>query len=54
MFNVFMKYGWHKSVRIALKYLDLTCYNNRDPWAKSSEKEKEEIMNVIQEINNVK
>ena len=29
MFDVFMKYGWHKSLRIALDYLDLTCYNNR-------------------------
>jgi hypothetical protein len=54
MFKVFMKYGWHKSLRIALKYLDLTCYNDRKPWAKIKETEKQNIINVIEEIKNVK
>jgi dihydrodipicolinate synthase/N-acetylneuraminate lyase len=54
MFKVFMKYGWHKSLRIALKYLDLTCYNDRKPWAKIKETEKQSIINVIEEIKNVK
>jgi len=45
-----MKNGWHKSLRISLKYLDLTCYNNRQPWPATTEKELQEIVKVIEEI----
>ena len=51
MFKVFMKYGWHKSLRIALKNLDWTCYYNRQPWANVSLAEEKEIIEVIKEIN---
>jgi len=50
IFSVFMKNGWHKSLRISLKYLDLTCYNNRQPWPATTEKELQEIVKVIEEI----
>ena len=50
MFKTFMRYGWHKSLRIALNYLDLTCYNNREPWPVTTEKEQIEITKVIEEI----
>jgi dihydrodipicolinate synthase/N-acetylneuraminate lyase len=50
MFKVFMKYGWHKSLRIALDYLDLTCYNNREPWPATVLKERLDIANIIEEI----
>ena len=50
MFKAFMRYGWHKSLRIALNYLDLTCYNNREPWPVTTEKEQIEITKVIEEI----
>ena len=54
LFSVFMKYGWHKSLRNALNYLDLTCYNNRKPWPTTKGEEKQNIINVIEEIKNVK
>ena len=54
MFDIFMKYGWHKSLRIALDYLDLTCYNNREPWPETLESEREEIIRVVEEIRSEK
>ena len=50
MFDVFMKYGWHKSLRIALKYLDLTCYHDRSPWPEPTPSEVEEITQVVERI----
>lgn len=50
MFSVFMKYGWHKSLRIALKHLDLTCYHNRKPWPVTSVLEEEAIKKVVENI----
>ena len=50
MFSVFMKYGWHKSLRIALKYLGLTCYHDRRPWPNSTEPEEAEIAKIVEEI----
>jgi dihydrodipicolinate synthase/N-acetylneuraminate lyase len=50
LFAVFMKNGWHKSLRNGLKYLNLTCYNDRKPWPETSKEEMEEIGNVIEEI----
>ena len=54
MFSIFMKYGWHKSLRIALDYLDLSCYNNREPWPETLESEREEIIRVVEEIRSEK
>lgn len=51
LFSVFMKYGWHKSLRIALKILDLSCYYDRDPWPMSHKNEISEIETVIEEIS---
>lgn len=54
LFNIFMKIGWHKSLRIALDILDLTCYNNRNPWPTVKVEEIEEIKNILKEIQNEK
>ena len=50
MFSVFMKYGWHKSLRIALKYMKLTCYYNRNPWPSNTTHEESEIAKIVEEI----
>jgi dihydrodipicolinate synthase/N-acetylneuraminate lyase len=52
MFKVFMKHGWHQSLRVALKYMDLTCYHNRDPWPTASSHAEAEIISVVEEILN--
>jgi len=54
MFKVFMKYGWHKSLRVGLSHLDLTCHNNRQPWPELKYDEKKEIIDIIEEIKNEK
>ena len=54
LFKVFMKYGWHKSLRIALDYLGLTCYNNREPWPLTTGQERLEIIKVVEEIKHEK
>jgi dihydrodipicolinate synthase/N-acetylneuraminate lyase len=50
LFEVFMKIGWHKSLREALRQMNLCCENNRDPWPSTSEEEKNEISRVIMSI----
>mgnify|MGYP003140986048 CR=1 FL=1 len=50
MFEVFMKHGWHKSLRIALKYLDLTCYHDRRPWPEATLLEINAIASVVEKI----
>ena len=50
MFEVFMKHGWHKSLRIALKYLDLTCYHDRRPWPEATLLEINAIAGVVEKI----
>ena len=50
LFSVFMKHGWHKSLRIALKYLDLTCYYDRKPWPTTSALEEEAIKQIVEKI----
>jgi len=49
-FNTFLKYGWHASLRSALKLLELTCFNNRSPWPELSPDAESEIMNIIKEL----
>ncbi len=50
IFSVFMKYGWHKSLRIALKYLDLTCYHDREPWPRATAQQEQDIKEVVENI----
>ena len=50
LFSVFMKNGWHKSLRIGLKYLNLTCYNDRKPWPETTKEELNQVSKVIEEI----
>tara|TARA_R110000851_G_scaffold54271_4_gene128236 strand:- start:620 stop:1492 length:873 start_codon:yes stop_codon:yes gene_type:complete len=52
MFKVFMQHGWHKSLRISLKHLNLTCYHNRQPWPPTTETERLQITKVVKEIKN--
>lgn len=54
LFKVFMPIGWHNALRIGLDYLELTCYNNRDPWPLATEQEKQKIKNVLEWIANEK
>lgn len=37
LFDVFMRQGWHRSLREALRILDLTCFYDRQPWPVSTE-----------------
>lgn len=53
-FSVFMKFGWHKSLRIGLDILDLTCFNNREPWPKILDYEHKEIERILEVIKNEK
>lgn len=52
MFKIFMKFGWHKSLRVGLSYLGLTCHGDRQPWPPLKDDEKQEIIKVIKEIQN--
>ena len=54
MFDVFMPIGWHKSLRIGLDIMGFTCYYNRDPWPSATEKEIQQIKNVLEIINEKK
>ena len=47
LFSVFMKYGWHPSLRYALRHLNLTCKADRQPWPDLSDIAKEEIEAVV-------
>ena len=46
MFTVFMKYGWHRSLREALKLCNLTCEHNRQPWPMPN-------FNLTKDINSI-
>ena len=50
IFDVFMKNGWHKSLREALRQRGLTCLFNRGPWPKVTAEESLEIKNVLSKI----
>ena len=52
MFKVFMKFGWHKSLRIALRNMKLTCLSDRRPWPLTTFEEKNKIIEVIERIKN--
>ena len=53
-FDVFMKYGWHPSLRAALNILGLTCFYNRDPWPELSKDAKSEILKTVEELEYAK
>ena len=49
-FDVFMADGWHRSLRTALKILNLTCLNNRNPWPNCNSQHINQISNIIKDI----
>lgn len=48
IFKVFMDIGWHPSLRFSLKHLGLTCFNDRQPWPDLTNKQKQQIINVLE------
>ena len=50
MFDVFMKIGWHKAMREAIRQLAIGCIINGKPFAKISSEEKDKIQNVLEEL----
>ena len=53
-FNIFMKYGWHQSLRVGLSEASLTCFNDRKPWPLRDQKTIKDIKKIIEEISNEK
>lgn len=54
LFDVFMKFGWHKSLRIGISYLGLGCDYDRMPWSMRDDECKRDIANCIEDIKNEK
>jgi len=52
-FDVFMKHGWHSSLRAGLKSKRLTCHYDRQPWP-SLHDGYQEIKDILSEIENFK
>lgn len=50
MFDVFMKIGWHKAMREAIRQIAAGCIINGQPFAKITSEEKTQIQNVIKEL----
>jgi dihydrodipicolinate synthase/N-acetylneuraminate lyase len=50
MFDVFMKIGWHKAMREAIRQLAVGCVVNGQPFAKITSEECSAITNVLQEL----
>ena len=50
MFDVFMKIGWHKAMREAIRQLTLGCVINGEPFAKITSQEISAIENVLEEL----
>ena len=50
MFDVFMKIGWHKAMREAIRQLAVGCIVNGQPFAKTTSEECSAITNVLQEL----
>lgn len=46
-FDVFMKIGWHKALRSALKQKKLCCNYNRMPFPNTSKEEELKILNIL-------
>jgi len=47
LFSVFMKIGWHKSLREGLRIQGITCKNSRSPWPEATEEEIRSIKSVL-------
>ena len=47
LFKVFMKHGWHQSLRIALRIRGLTCFHDREPWPKASDAAVVDIAEIL-------
>jgi dihydrodipicolinate synthase/N-acetylneuraminate lyase len=50
MFDVFMKIGWHKAMREAIRQLTVGCIINGKPFAKVADEETKAIKNVLEEL----
>ena len=50
LFDIFMKNGWHQSLRIALSVLGLTCHYDRSPWPLRDQEVVDEIKLFLREI----
>jgi len=50
MFDVFMKIGWHKAMREAIRQLAVGCVINGQPFAKTTTEERTQIQNVLEEL----
>lgn len=52
LFDVFMKFGWHRALRMGLSYLGLGCDYDRMPWPIRDIVCEQLIVNCIEEIRN--
>ena len=50
MFDVFMKIGWHKAMREAIRQIAAGCIVNGQPFAKLTSEEKTQIQNILEEL----
>jgi len=52
LFDVFMKHGWHRSLRYALSWEGLGCDHDREPWSPRNGEFKGDIIACLEEIKN--
>lgn len=52
IFSVFMKHGWHKSLREALRQKGLTCHHDRQPWPIGTDNFKNDIKCALDNLEN--
>lgn len=50
LFDVFMRIGWHKAMREAIRQIAVGCIINGHPFAKITSEEKTEIQNILEEL----
>ena len=50
MFDVFMRIGWHKAMREAIRQVAASCVINGQPFAKITSEEKTQIQNILKEL----
>lgn len=51
-FDVFMKFGWHRALRIGISYLNLGCDYDRMPWPERDPRCEVAVINCIKDIEN--
>jgi dihydrodipicolinate synthase/N-acetylneuraminate lyase len=54
LFDIFMKFGWHRALRIGISYLGLGCDYDRMPWPMRDDECTQAIVNCIEDIKNEK